>query len=64
MRDRKHERRMKRIAINGFGRIGKAAFKIIIDTPELEVIAVKRCHILTSMQRQDIVTVGGYKANV
>ena len=31
---------MKRIAINGFGRIGRAALKIIIDTPGLEVIAV------------------------
>jgi glyceraldehyde 3-phosphate dehydrogenase len=31
---------MKKIAINGFGRIGRAALKIIIDTPELEVIAI------------------------
>ncbi len=31
---------MKRIAINGFGRIGRAALKIIIDTPGLEIIAV------------------------
>jgi glyceraldehyde 3-phosphate dehydrogenase len=31
---------MKRIAINGFGRIGRAAFKIIIDTPGLEIVAV------------------------
>lgn len=31
---------MKRIAINGFGRIGRAALKIIIDTPDLELIAV------------------------
>jgi glyceraldehyde 3-phosphate dehydrogenase len=31
---------MKRIAINGFGRIGRAALKIIIDTPELEIVAV------------------------
>ena len=31
---------MKRIAINGFGRIGRAALKIIMDTPELEIIAV------------------------
>jgi glyceraldehyde 3-phosphate dehydrogenase len=31
---------MKRIAINGFGRIGRAALKIIIETPEMEVIAV------------------------
>lgn len=31
---------MKRISINGFGRIGRACLKIIIDTPELEVAAV------------------------
>lgn len=31
---------MKRIAINGFGRIGRAALKVIMATPELEVIAV------------------------
>lgn len=31
---------MKRIAINGFGRIGRASLKIIIDTPGLEVIAI------------------------
>lgn len=31
---------MKKIAINGFGRIGRAALKVIIDTPGLEVVAV------------------------
>jgi glyceraldehyde 3-phosphate dehydrogenase len=31
---------MKRIAINGFGRIGRAALKIIINTPELELVAI------------------------
>ncbi|QTD38894.1 type I glyceraldehyde-3-phosphate dehydrogenase [Polaribacter batillariae] len=31
---------MKRIAINGMGRIGRAALKVILDTPELEVVAV------------------------
>lgn len=31
---------MVRIAINGLGRIGRAALKIILDTPELDVIAV------------------------
>lgn len=30
----------KRIAINGFGRIGRAALKVIIDIPDLEVVAV------------------------
>ncbi|MGH2537689.1 MAG: type I glyceraldehyde-3-phosphate dehydrogenase [Candidatus Promineifilaceae bacterium] len=29
-----------RVAINGLGRIGRAAFKIILDTPELELVAV------------------------
>jgi glyceraldehyde 3-phosphate dehydrogenase len=31
---------MKRIAINGFGRIGRAALKIMMDIPEFEVVAV------------------------
>jgi glyceraldehyde 3-phosphate dehydrogenase len=31
---------MKRIAINGFGRIGRAALKIIVDTPDLQIVAV------------------------
>ena len=29
-----------KIAINGMGRIGRAAFKIILDTPELEIAAL------------------------
>ena len=31
---------MKKIAINGFGRIGRAAFKVISNTPDMEVVAV------------------------
>jgi len=31
---------MARAAINGFGRIGRAAFKIIMETPELELVAL------------------------
>jgi glyceraldehyde 3-phosphate dehydrogenase len=31
---------MAKIAINGFGRIGRAAFKIALDTPQLEVAAL------------------------
>src|SRR5690554_2502304 len=31
---------MKKIAINGFGRIGRAALKVIMDTPGLEAVAV------------------------
>lgn len=30
----------KRIGINGFGRIGRAALKIILDTPDLEVVGI------------------------
>jgi glyceraldehyde 3-phosphate dehydrogenase len=30
----------KKIAINGFGRIGRAALKLIMDIPELELVAV------------------------
>lgn len=29
-----------KVAINGFGRIGRAAYKIIYDNPELEVVAI------------------------
>lgn len=31
---------MARVAINGLGRIGRAALKVIIDTPQLELVAV------------------------
>lgn len=31
---------MKRIAINGFGRIGRASLKVIFETPGLEIVAV------------------------
>lgn len=31
---------VKRIAINGMGRIGRAALKIVLETPELELVAV------------------------
>lgn len=31
---------MKRIAINGFGRIGRASLKVIMDTPGLNLIAI------------------------
>ncbi len=31
---------MIKIAINGFGRIGRAAFKIAVDRPDLEIVAI------------------------
>jgi glyceraldehyde 3-phosphate dehydrogenase len=31
---------MAKVAINGFGRIGRAVFKIILDAPELEIVGV------------------------
>jgi glyceraldehyde 3-phosphate dehydrogenase len=31
---------MAKVAINGLGRIGRTAFKIILDTSELELVAV------------------------
>jgi glyceraldehyde 3-phosphate dehydrogenase len=31
---------MAKVAINGLGRIGRAAFKLILDTPELDLVAV------------------------
>jgi glyceraldehyde-3-phosphate dehydrogenase/erythrose-4-phosphate dehydrogenase len=30
---------MAKVAINGLGRIGRAALKIVLDTPELEFVA-------------------------
>lgn len=36
----KEIRKMKRIAINGFGRIGRASLKVILETPGNEVIAI------------------------
>ncbi len=29
-----------RIAINGFGRIGKLVFKYVLENPEIEIIAI------------------------
>jgi glyceraldehyde 3-phosphate dehydrogenase len=31
---------MTKVAINGLGRIGRAALKIVLDTPHLELVAV------------------------
>ena len=31
---------MTKVAINGLGRIGRAIFKIVLETPELDLIAV------------------------
>jgi glyceraldehyde 3-phosphate dehydrogenase len=31
---------MAKVAINGLGRIGRATFKIVLDTPELDLVAV------------------------
>ena len=31
---------MTKVAINGLGRIARAVLKIILDTPELELVAV------------------------
>lgn len=31
---------MTKVAINEFGRIGKATFKIILETPELQLVAI------------------------
>src|SRR5690554_721260 len=31
---------MARVAINGIGRIGRATFKVVLETPDLELVAV------------------------
>ncbi len=38
-----------RVAINGLGRIGRAAFKLLLDTPELELVAVNDIGSLENM---------------
>ena len=46
----------KRIAINGFGRIGRAAFKIALERPDLEVVAINdltEAPILAHLLRYD-----------
>ena len=31
---------MANVAINGFGRIGRAVFKLLVETPDLHVVAI------------------------
>ncbi len=31
-----------KVAINGFGRIGRLAFRLMFDNPEFEIVALKR----------------------
>ena len=31
---------MKKVAINGFGRIGRLAFRLLDEDPEMEVVAI------------------------
>src|ERR671912_659995 len=38
-----------KVAINGLGRIGRAALKLILDTPELELVAVNDIGSLENM---------------
>ena len=40
---------MARVAINGLGRIGRAALKVILETPELELVAVNDIASLDNM---------------
>lgn len=47
-----------RIAINGFGRIGRAAFKVALDKPEIEVVAINDLtepHVLSHLLKYDSV---------
>ncbi len=41
---------MKRIAINGFGRIGRAALKVIMEEPDLELVAINDLMPIESAQ--------------
>ncbi|MBE2272112.1 MAG: type I glyceraldehyde-3-phosphate dehydrogenase, partial [Anaerolinea sp.] len=38
-----------KVAINGLGRIGRATFKVLMDTPELELVAVNDIASLENM---------------
>jgi len=57
---------MKRIAINGFGRIGRAALKIITDTPDQEIVGINDLMSIENavflLQRDTIY--GKYEKNV
>ena len=56
----------KRIAINGFGRIGRAAFKIALEKPDIEVVAINdltESDILAHLLRYDT-AYGHYKKTV
>jgi len=57
---------MAKVAINGFGRIGRATFKIILDIPGLDLVAVNDlvpADNLTYLLRYDTVY-GRYEKNV
>lgn len=57
---------MKKIAINGFGRIGRAAFKIALEQPDLEVVAINdltEASILAHLLRYDT-AYGHYRKTV
>ena len=42
---------MKRVAINGFGRIGRAFFRVAFGRPEVEIVAVNDPYFTTEMAR-------------
>lgn len=57
---------MKKIAINGFGRIGRAAFKIALEQKDLEVVAINdltEASILAHLLRYDT-AYGHYRKSV
>ena len=37
---KRRKKNMARVAINGLGRIGRATFKLILETPQLDLVAV------------------------
>lgn len=57
---------MAKVAINGMGRIGRAAFKILMDTPELELVAINdivdKDNIVYLLKHDSVY--GRYKKNV
>ncbi len=49
---------MAKVGINGFGRIGRAVFKIILDTPGLEVAAVNDIVPTDKFSKSQIAVIG------
>ena len=57
---------MAKVAIDGFGRIGRATFKVIRDVPELDLVAINDIAPVENLAYllNDDTAYGRYKARV